>query len=252
MTRIWPFSDFQLTHRRAGDVPLYRTMDIPEADIAIVAGDMFPPLDRSLRLLATLADRMEVVYVPGNRDFYGSGTIASTLAEARKLAARLGIHLLYNDTVTLKGVRVVGGTGWTDYELQGDAKAAMKEAMVGLSDHAVIRDFTPADALAEHRRFAAHLEAELAIPFEGPTVVVTHHAPHARSTAPEYVGDPMTPSFVSDLSRFMDGGNAPALWIHGGVHRNYDYVAQGTRVICNSFGYPAENDRFHSGMVVEV
>lgn len=252
MTRIWAFSDFQLTHRRARDVPLFKTKEIPDADLAIVAGDMFPPLEYSLQLLAPLAERMQVVYVPGNRDFYGA-SLESGLRKARKVADAHGIHLLYNETAVVRGVRVIGGTGWTDYAILGAPESALALAAEKMSDHfAISGEFTPQAALDEHRKFLAHLDESLAQPFAGPTVIATHHAPHANSIAPQFTGDPLTPSFVSDLSRYMEREGAPDLWIHGGIHQQFDYTVGTTRVVSNSFGYPFENDRFEDDFVVEV
>lgn len=252
MTRIWAFSDFQLTHRRARDVPLFKTKEIPDADLAIVAGDMFPPLQYSIQLLAPLAERMPVVYVPGNRDFYGA-SIAAGLNGARQVAWANNVHLLYNETAIVRGVRVVGGTCWTDYAISGDAQAAMDLASKRMSDHfAISGEFTPQAALDEHGKFLAHLDDALSKPYGGETVVVTHHAPHANSIAPQFAGDPLTPAFVSDLSRYMERDDAPGLWIHGGIHQQFDYVVGKTRVVSNSFGYPHENDRFEESFVVEI
>ncbi|MBS0613290.1 MAG: hypothetical protein JSS24_08985 [Proteobacteria bacterium] len=43
------------------------------------------------------------------------------------------------------------------------------------------------------------LEARLAEPFAGPTVVLTHHLPHPRSVHPRYDGDAMNPAFDPQL-----------------------------------------------------
>ena len=44
----------------------------------------------------------------------------------------------------------------------------------------------------------------------------------------------MSAAFASDLDRLM--GKA-ALWIHGHTHDSFDYVLNGTRVVCNPRGY---------------
>jgi hypothetical protein len=41
----------------------------------------------------------------------------------------------------------------------------------------------------------------LALPFAGPTVVVTHHAPPLRSVPARFAGSPLNPNFVSDAER---------------------------------------------------
>ena len=101
------------------------------------------------------------------------------------------------------------------------------------------------------RRF---LEERLRAPFDGKTVVITHHAPSAASIAPRF-GDDSThinASFVSRLDELI----APPvrLWVHGHTHASFDYELSGARVVCNPRGYvPMEiNPGFDPGLVVEV
>ena len=57
--------------------------------------------------------------------------------------------------------------------------------MNGLSDFIVInykgRRFSPADLLDLHKKDRVWLEAKLKEPFDGKTVVITHHLPSALS-----------------------------------------------------------------------
>ena len=95
----------------------------------------------------------------------------------------------------------------------------------------------------------------LATPHAGPTVVITHHAPSRKSIHPRFERSLVNPCFVSDAERLLDGTRA-GLWIHGHTHDSFDYVVNGTRVLCNPRGYAKngvnENDRFDPDLVVEV
>jgi len=46
------------------------------------------------------------------------------------------------------------------------------------------------------------------------------------------------------------------LWIHGHTHDSFDYVVNGTRVVCNPRGYAPngvnENARFDANLCVDV
>jgi Icc-related predicted phosphoesterase len=97
------------------------------------------------------------------------------------------------------------------------------------------RRFHPADARAIHLAQVRWLRANLAEEFVESTVVVTHHLPHRRSIHPKYNGSDLNPSFASDLSDLM--GPPVSLWIHGHTHESFDYVVNGTRVVCNPCGY---------------
>lgn len=69
-----------------------------EFDVAVLAGDIYRPLTRSLEWVARERDAgafegRPIIFVPGNHEFYKS-YIAPQLPEAEQLAATLGVSLL--------------------------------------------------------------------------------------------------------------------------------------------------------------
>jgi hypothetical protein len=60
---------------------------------------------------------------------------------------------------------------------------------------------------------------------------------------------------VSDAERLL-GASRVQLWIHGHTHDTFDYLVNGTRVICNPRGYAKdgvnENPRFDPNLTIEV
>jgi predicted phosphodiesterase len=238
---------------------------LPAHDVAVFAGDVSSPLAASLLLLARERDAgiglsRDIVLVPGNHEYYGAD-VDDALAEGRVLAARLGIHLLDGDEAAIGGVRYLGTTLWTDYELYGNAVAARHAAAAQMNDHNHIsrgaEGFSPADALALHRDRLAWLESRLAVPHAGATVVVTHHCPSPASVPAKYAGDALNPAFASNLDGLIRA-HGPDLWIHGHTHSSFDYRIGGTRVLCNPKGYGPRNGRaienreFRPRLVVEV
>ena len=144
----------------------------------------------------------------------------------------------------------------------GKAKA-MEVARRGLNDFQVILNagklFTPEDSRQEHRASRRWLAERLAEPFDGPTVVVTHHAPSGLSGDPKYKGDELSPCFASELPDEFFG--KAALWLHGHMHNSSNYELAGTRIVCNPRGYPRsrvlpnmgfENADFEPAKIVEV
>ena len=106
--------------------------------------------------------------------------------------------------------------------------------------------------------FAKHvgwLEARLATAHEGPTVVITHHAPSPKSIHPRFAGSLLNACFVSDAERLMGADRVP-LWIHGHTHDSFDYRVDGTRVVCNPRGYAKsgtnENALFDANLTLDV
>ncbi|WP_375274352.1 hypothetical protein [Methylorubrum thiocyanatum] len=82
-----------------------------------------------------------------------------------------------------------------------------------------------------HRATRSFLDAELARPHHGPTVVVTHHAPHPDSLADRHAH--LAWCDASDLpATLLDHG--PNFWVHEHVPRHVDYRIGRTRVVCNA------------------
>ena len=241
---------------------LHRPQLAAGADMLIVAGDVCAGVATGFQILRHYVPiAPPIVMVLGNHEFYGFG-YAKELARARAAAPAHNIHLLENAAVVIGGVRFVGASLWTDYDLFGadNRDDCMRTAAMGLNDHRLIglttggssdRRFQPLDALALHRQSRMYLDRALAAPHAGPTVVVTHHAPHADSVAPQYRNSLLTAAFVSDLSPLIEE-RQPTLWVHGHTHTSFDYRVGATRIICNPAGYGRENPAFDPALVVEV
>jgi len=232
-----------------------------DADAVVVAGDVARPNEA---VAWARALKKPVLYVAGNHEFYG-GSIASTIAELKRLCAGSNVRVLDNDEVIFEGVRFLGATLWTDFRLFGDSEMrtmAIAQALELIRDFSRIRAgeadqrlFAPADSAALFDAHAAWLDRRLSEPHAGPTVVVTHHAPSPRSIHPRFADSPLNACFVSDAERLIDGGRV-RLWIHGHIHDSFDYVLNGTRVVCNPRGYAKngvnENAKFDANFIVEI
>jgi predicted phosphodiesterase len=116
------------------------------------------------------------------------------------------------------------------------------------------RVFTPDDSISIHRRSREWLAQQLATPFEGPRVVVSHHLPSWRSVAPAFLRAVSNASFASDLDELF---GPVALWVHGHTHHSFDYRVGATRIVANPRGYPMkeggfENPRFQPALLVDL
>lgn len=195
-----------------------------------------------------------VIFVAGNHEPF-DGEFHATAAALRAAAAGSNVTVLDCGEAVLAGVRFLGCTLWSDFALYGPAgrEIALEALRRVAPDFRVIafgeRRFTTDDWLALHRAHRAWLEARLATPFAGPTVVVTHFLPHPGSIAPRFATHPLNPAFASDLQPLLA---RTALWIHGHTHAASDYRAGGTRIVCNPRGYPGEPTGFRPDLVVAV
>jgi Icc-related predicted phosphoesterase len=258
MTKLWIFSD--LHYEQGNSLP----PSAPDHDICIVPGDL-NHLQWSIDMLkrGELGNGNPTIYVPGNHDFYRQDSMEAEERLAEKRVEQSNVFLANPAEYRFNGIRFLGCTGWTDYELFGDAEKSMRHATRGMNDHRLIRTsagagshgttaFTVLHALQRHKRELAWLESKLAEPFDGPTVVITHHLPSLKSVPKRFDEDPLTPAFASSLDWLIEKYQ-PALWIHGHTHDSCDYNIGETRIICNPAGYHHEpNPEFKWNVVIEI
>ncbi len=241
---------------------------VESADVVVLAGDIHKGVQGIAWARSAFADK-QIVYVAGNHEFYGQYW-GKLLGELHEAARRQEVHLLEDEAVEIGGVRFLGLSLWTDFELFGGAEqksAAMRHARSFMNDFRLIKvdripehywvhswRLVPELTTRRHRTSVQWLEQALSAADPARTVVVTHHAPHPLSVPERFSQDPLTPAFASDLIALM---GRSALWVHGHMHYSADYVVGGTRVVCNPRGYPLgsgafENDAFEPGFVIEV
>ncbi|WP_085318443.1 metallophosphoesterase family protein [Derxia lacustris] len=263
--RIQLASDLHLEHltSRFPGEPLIRP--VPAAKVLVLAGD----IGRVKDVVRVFGDwPVPVLYVLGNHEFY-SERVDAVRDQARQLTAGTPIRYLEREAFQLDGVRFLGTTLWTDYRYPDGCSQAelMRAAEQSIWDHRAIAfcqgtAFGAAQALAEHEASRHWLRTELARPFQGRTVVITHHAPHPRSVHPRFDGSLVNAAFVSDLSKLMPQAD---LWLHGHVHDCFDYRVDGCRVVANPRGYAEnrrsaahvdelvfENDEFRSDLLIDT
>jgi Icc-related predicted phosphoesterase len=255
--RLWPISDLHLAKSEQWDKE-----QIPEADVAIVAGDVCEGVvDAVTWLSAHIRPHMKVVFVPGNHEYYGY-VHNEALLRGKEAAAKADIRLLDGNAIVIGDVRFTGATLWTDYGLFGEAFrwAVMQTARTKMNDHRFIhwskqpwQRFRPQEALALHHKSLLPIESNLVQRHEGPTVVVSHHAPHSTSVRERFGSDLLAGAYASDLSELI-ARTGPDLWVHGHTHVAVDYRVAGTRILSNPRGYQHERARtgFHALLVVEV
>ena len=223
-----------------------------DADLVVLAGDIANGAAgiEWARAMFTVP----VLYLAGNHEYY-DGEFES-VQSAMQSATGGTVALLDCSGRAIDGVRFLGCTLWTDYSLAAAAErpAVIESARKLNPDYQKIRfgsrAMAPEDAIALCGRHRRWLCDELARPFHGTTVVITHFAPHPRSIAPKYADHRANPAFVVDMDEAM--GPPAALWIHGHTHTRFDYKVRGTRVVCNPRGYPGERTGFVPDLTVEI
>ncbi|WNF55380.1 metallophosphoesterase [Pseudomonas sp. SG20052] len=220
------------------------------ADVVILAGD----IDIKSRGVSWANDTFQcsVIYVCGNHEYYG-GHIDHTLRKMKKAAAP-HVHVFENEVLILDQTRFLVTTAWTDYSSTGDVVDSKRAAWECMNDFAVIRAdegyrrLHPDDLIAKSKTAYAWLTQELEKPFDGQTVVVTHHAPVL-----DYVGDTLPKNLIAAYANdWPELLHKADLWVYGHTHVSADFLKNGCRVVSNPRGYPSQQTGFNPDFLIEI
>ncbi|MGR8942468.1 MAG: metallophosphoesterase [Gammaproteobacteria bacterium] len=224
--RINYFSDI---HLEFGD------LEAPDndADLIVAAGDI-GICDQGVAWLKSFGK--PVIYVAGNHEFY-THEYREALLLIRQQCQGSNVQFLENRRYIFQQVRFLGCTLWAD--LYADSPEKTETLSESLNDFKKIRldgkSLNVDEFTHLHRRSKAWLENELAQPFSGKTVVVTHHAPSEWSWN-EAPNAAKKLAYCNDLKALMHEYEIAA-WFHGHTHTLADYRIAGTRILCNPRGY---------------
>lgn len=228
---------------------------IPELDtdkdtVLVLAGDI-DMRARSADWMAKVAPRFKaIVMVLGNHDYW-KDSLDTAPKRLKNRIAELGlsnVYVLDREAVVIDDdvlpVRFIGATLWTDF-MNADP-FAMFDAVQTMKDYKKIRNqggrtnlHTKA-ILDRHLGDKTFIKQTLAEPFEGHSVVVTHHAPSPQSTDDKYKTPEQKYSNAAYHSNLEEWARPLVFtyWFHGHTHTNfvYPFGAVGT-VMCNPRGY---------------
>lgn len=214
-----------------------RNNPLQGSGVLLLAGDVMPfgGLDKLREHYVQWGDQFEhVLWVPGNHEYYGGDINQRSGNLDEKLTSN--VRLLNDAVWYAPGLRILCTTLWTRIGQLNEA-----QVMRNMNDYHQIRNggklLRPAHTTALHETALAWLTAELEKPFEGATVVVTHHVPTLLHYPPEYVGGDLNEAFAVELHDLIADSNITA-WIYGHHHRNIPpYTIGNTQMLTNQLGY---------------
>lgn len=234
------------------------------ADVLILAGDICtvkhfhsrPEMEKAYAAFFRNCSEQfkHVIYVVGNHEHYNYQFNYTVLDLKRKLANYKNIYVLDNETFEIEDKTFVGCTLWTD--MNGEDPMTMNAAQFAMPDFRIVKyfdgenyyKFNPQLSVKEHRKSVEYIKhvirncSDKDYYLERDVIVVTHHAPSAKSVHAKYKNEElMNGAFHSKLDYMMELADQPKLWVHGHMHDEWDYTIGITRVVCNPRGYPKEN-----------
>lgn len=220
------------------------------ADVVILAGDI-DVQGRGVRW-ANDTFTCPVIYVCGNHEFY-KGHIDHTLRKMREVADP-HVHILENESFVWQQTRFLGTTTWTDFSSTGDVVAATSLAREWMNDFRVIRAdasyrrLRPDDLVTRNQAARAWLAEELAKPFDGKTVVISHHAPTPTVAGDKHDGH-LNAAYSNHWPELITQAD---VWIFGHTHQAVDTTLSGCRILSNPRGYPREETGFRADFTIDL
>lgn len=265
--KFWVFSDLHMEAQQ---------LSLPDkapngAEAILCAGDLAFAADLE-KVAGGLSNKygLDIYIVPGNHEFYRgySGVPRFMPLDRVKLAENqqseewpASVRLLDDQTAYVGDCRIIGGTLWTDFLLdiedELDLPWRMLDSKSMLPDFSQIRMssqemISPQDMLDMHRVTREFILQELMKPFDGPTIVLTHHLPHPDCTPDLYKESKSNFLFASSEHAFgevLHSKHAPDLWICGHTHIPMDKTIGRTRMVSNPLGYQSVRSERENGFI---
>ncbi len=215
--------------------------------VCILAGDIAEGMRGVNWALSNIPNHIEVLYVPGNHEYYGHDYFELNKDFERFNSEVWNVRVLLNELVEVDDITFAGSTLWTDFKLYNDPLSAL-QWKYGLNDSRWIKfrqcamsaqDFI--DLNNESLSFLKKVNAD---------VLITHYAPEF-SESPQWKNHPLTPGFLTKVPPNIH--RKFKYHIHGHTHTSFDYeTPYGTQVICNPHGYGYENSTFNGELVINI
>jgi predicted phosphodiesterase len=220
--------------------------------VLVLAGDISSKPSQLLEFLREVEKFFfHVIYIAGNHEFYNhemkewSEDLNASLKDGPfddPENPKTTFETLNVGCKEFENVRIIYGTLWAD-----GGHTLWHQSQVGryLTDFRIIRigeqRFTVQDMMGIHKRQKNQIQKFLEQPFDGITIVATHHVPSYKLCHPRF-GDDCNGGFASNCDAMLHSPNNPSVWIHGHTHDEIDRMVGDTRVICNPSGYRHETD----------
>lgn len=217
--------------------------------MVVLAGDIHTKA-RGVAWAAQTFAGIPVVYVLGNHEGWG-GHWPSTVAKMKEAAADTNVHVLHRDQAVIEGIRFLGATFWSDFSAWPNRQEALDSAArvthdpnaPGMRDFRKItvggyRRLHPADVLRFNKDDRDYLIQASAVPFDGPTVIVTHHPP-VLAAMKHPASEPNDATYASDWEQGVRQ-LAPAAWLYGHTHAPRYLQVGSTLLASHAVGHPEE------------
>ncbi|GBF41183.1 hypothetical protein LPTSP2_04550 [Leptospira ellinghausenii] len=231
---------------------------IPNAEILVLAGDIIS--DNNRKNADTFFENWTkqfkfVIHVPGNHEFY-SGEVLYSYPNYYKEISK-NYFKINNKTIEIENVRLICSTLWTnipinlknefetksnDYQLIKYSKKQIEKRLITIEDTNLFHDIS-----------VKFIESELAKPFQGKTILVTHQLPSFELILNSDKNELINHYCATNLENIYANNNID-FWIFGHYHRTVNKKLLNTTFVSNPLGYMNEDQKnnFSKSAIIEV
>jgi len=217
--------------------------------LLVLAGDIHVGI-KAVDFIVELSSRFPMIlYILGNHEFYYNNFATLEYAIDNEIQRRLSkinsqcqVIVAGNEPKQffIDKVRVFAGTLWTD--MNDNDPMTKHVVQYGLNDYRVIKNdnkaLTVEDTMAVFHNTVSQFVKWIKEPFNGKTLIFTHHAPTLEAVDVRYKDSvELNGGFASNLEKFI-WEYQPAFWGFGHLHNSVKMKIGKTKVQANAKGYP--------------
>ena len=232
---------------------------IPKGDVLLIAGDTV--CDKHKKKAAFFYKKISkdfplIISTMGNHEFY-RGFIDYAYPNYKKWIKENYLQM-NNGVYIYSGVKVIVSTLWSFVPFYRE-----DEVEQGLNDYYYIyykrndgeKGIVRVKNTNQYHEYSVDfIKKELAKPFDGKVVLLTHHLPSYQCIAEEFRGSSLNAAYASNLHDIIENNLQIVLWVCGHSHdRNITKVSS-TLIIRNPLGYVDHDEQkdFDRDFMIEV
>lgn len=207
------------------------SLELGHARLLAACGDIYAPSSHmkkgythpAVDWLANKVRDRPVLFVPGNHDYEGN-RVFDALSIMRETAKGTNVHVLWNDTVEIDGVRFLGTPLFTNFSFQGRiSREKMRGPILGTDMRRSFnqrgRPLTGVWMARQHAIARKFLAQELDRDPAVPKVVLTHWCPTPAGADDRFAGEDHNGYWISPCEDLAAKAN---VWCHGHIHETVD------------------------------